>query len=130
MGIAHHSNYVVWFEIGRTDFCRRTGFPYAEIERRGYILVVTGIECRYRTPFRYDDEVLIRTSIVERASRAIRFGYDLYDGSGGELRASGASSHLWVDRETWKPVRADAEVMEAFARFEAGSEAGGPITAS
>src|SRR5688500_9422320 len=82
MGIAHHSNYIVWFEIGRTDLCRATGISYSEIERRGYILVVSEIRCRYRVPFRYDDEVLIRTSVVEAASRALTFGYELLNGTG------------------------------------------------
>jgi acyl-CoA thioester hydrolase len=72
MGIAHHSNYIVWFEIGRTDLCRATGFPYADIERRGFILVVTEVSCRYLTPFRYDDEVVIRTSVAGAASSARR----------------------------------------------------------
>src|SRR5690349_7628269 len=62
MGIAHHANYIVWFEIGRTDLCRAVGFPYRDIEARGYILVVTETQCRYRVPYRYDDEVVIRTS--------------------------------------------------------------------
>jgi acyl-CoA thioester hydrolase len=117
MGIAHHSNYLVWFELGRTDLCRATGFTYAHIESRGYLLVVTEIHCRYRTPFRYDDEVLIRTSVAEAASRAMKFAYELYDGSGEELRATGFSSHFWVSRETRKPVRADEEVMRAFAPY-------------
>lgn len=115
MGIAHHSNYLVWFEIGRTDLCRATGFPYAVIESRGYLLIVSEITCRYRTSFRYDDVVLIRTSIASAASRAMTFAYELYDEEGRELRASGTSSHLWVDRQTRRPVRADAEVMKAFA---------------
>lgn len=119
MGIAHHSNYVVWFEIGRTDLCRATGFPYNEIEARGFILVVTEIGCRYRTPFRYDEEVLIRTTVSEVASRQIRFAYELYDGSGARLHATGFSAHLWLDRDTRKPVRADAEVMQAFAPWVA-----------
>ena len=120
MGIAHHSNYVVWFEIGRTDLCRQTGFPYNEIERRGYLLVVTEIHCRYRIPFRYDEEVVIRTRVAETGSRAMKFAYELVDAE-GTLRASGSSSHFWVDRETRKPVRADAEVMEAFAAFTGAS---------
>jgi acyl-CoA thioester hydrolase len=115
MGIAHHSNYVVWFEIGRTDLCRETGFPYAEIEARGFILVVTEIHVRYRSPFRYDEEVLIRTSVAKAASRTIEFAYELYGGD--ELRATGSSSHIWLDRETRKPARADGEVMAAFAPF-------------
>jgi acyl-CoA thioester hydrolase len=114
MGIAHHANYIVWFEIGRTDLCRAAGFPYTEIEARGYLLVVTEIGCRYRTPFRYDDEVVIRTSVGEVASRQMKFVYELYDGSGARLHATGFSTHFWVDRETRKPVRADAEVMRAF----------------
>ncbi|HYI10198.1 MAG TPA: thioesterase family protein [Thermoanaerobaculia bacterium] len=115
MGIAHHANYFVWFEIGRTDLCRLTGFPYDEIEARGYLLVVTEIQCRYRQPFRYDEEVRIRTSISEAASRSLTFAYDLF--AGDELRASGFSAHLWLDRGTRKPVRADEEVMRAFAPF-------------
>jgi acyl-CoA thioester hydrolase len=114
MGIAHHSNYLVWFEIGRTDLCRATGFPYNEIESRGFILVVTEIACRFRIPYRYDEEVVIRTSVADAASRAMRFAYELYDAGGQDLRANGTSSHLWLDRESRKPVRADAEVMKAF----------------
>ncbi|HET7433086.1 MAG TPA: thioesterase family protein [Thermoanaerobaculia bacterium] len=117
MGIAHHSNYIVWFEIGRTDLCRAAGFPYTEIEARGYLLVVTEIHCRYRAPFRYDDEVLIRTRVAEAVSRAMTFEYELF--AGEELRATGSSKHMWVDRQTRKPVRADAAVMEAFAALRA-----------
>ena len=100
MGIAHHSNYIVWFEIGRTDLCRATGIGYAEIERRGYILVVSEVKCRYRVPYRYDDEVLIRTAVAEAASRALTFGYELLDGAGKTVHAIGSSSHLWLDRES------------------------------
>ena len=114
MGIAHHANYIVWFEIGRTDLCRATGIAYADIEARGYLLVVTEIGCRFRTPFRYDDEVLIRTSVAAAGSRSLTFAYELYDAAGETLRASGSSSHVWLDRETRKPVRADADVMAAF----------------
>lgn len=117
MGIAHHSNYLVWFEIGRTDLCRETGIPYAEIESRGYLLVVTEIGCNYRTPFRYDDEVVIHTSVASFASRAMKFAYRLYGGEEKEPRATGFSSHLWLDRVTRKPVRADADVVKAFGPF-------------
>jgi acyl-CoA thioester hydrolase len=117
MGIAHHSNYVVWFEIGRTDLCRAAGFPYTDIESRGFLLVVTEIGCRYRSSFRYDDEVLIRTRIADSGSRAIRFAYELYDATGTELRADGFSAHVWVSGATRRPVRADADVTTAFAAW-------------
>lgn len=117
MGIAHHSNYIVWFEIGRTDLCRATGFSYRDIEARGLILVVTEITCRYRAPYRYDEEVVIRTSVAEAASRAMKFAYELVDAAGARVHATGHSMHVWVDRETRRPTTADAEVMKAFAPY-------------
>jgi acyl-CoA thioester hydrolase len=119
MGIAHHSNYIVWFEIGRTDLCRATGISYREIEERGLILVVTEVQCRYRAPYRYDDEVVIRTSVSEAQSRAIRFAYELRGGSGETIHANGHSQHVWVDRESRRPVTADAQVLEAFRPWTA-----------
>lgn len=119
MGIAHHSNYIVWFEMGRTDLCRATGITYAEIERRGYLLVVVEIGCRYRTPFRYDDEVVIHTSVAEAGSRMIKFAYELSDAE-GDVHASGFSLHVWLDEKTRKPVKADAEVMRAFGPWLPG----------
>lgn len=117
MGIAHHSNYVVWFEIGRTDLCREAGIPYRVIEERGRLLVVVEIRCRYKTPYRYDEEVVIRTHISEAGSRMMRFGYELRDASGGIVHATGFSSHIWLDRDSRRPVTADPEVMTAFAPF-------------
>jgi acyl-CoA thioester hydrolase len=117
MGIAHHSNYIVWFEIGRTDLCRETGFTYKAIEERGLILVVTEITCRYRASYQYDDEVLIRTYVAEAASRAMKFGYELLNGSGDRVHATGHSMHVWVDRQSRRPTTADEEVMKGFAAF-------------
>ncbi|MEK6371832.1 MAG: thioesterase family protein [Acidobacteriota bacterium] len=114
MAIAHHANYIVWFEIGRTDLCRAAGFPYKQIEERGLILVVTEVVCRYRAPYRYDDEVVIRTSVAEAASRMMKFAYELYDAAGERLHATGSSSHVWVGMESRRPVMADQEVMKAF----------------
>jgi acyl-CoA thioester hydrolase len=113
MAIAHHSNYVVWFEIGRTDLCREAGMTYREIEERGFILVVVEIGCRYRAPFHYDDEVLIRTTVAEAQSRSIRFAYELLDAAGEKLHATGFSQHVWVDRATRRPVMADPAVTAA-----------------
>lgn len=120
MAIAHHASYVVWFEIGRTDLCRATGFTYREIEDRGMLLVVVEIGCRYVMPFKYDDEVLIRTWVSDAGSRSMKFAYELLDGSGEVLHATGFSKHFWVDRETRRPVKADEEVMAAFGPFMVG----------
>jgi len=117
MGIVHHANYFVWFEIGRTDLCRAAGFAYSVIEERGAILVVTEITCRYRVPYQYDDEVLIRTNIAEAASRSMKFAYELRDGIGARLHAAGTSTHVWVDRATRRPMTAPEDIMEAFRKL-------------
>ena len=117
MGIVHHANYIVWFEIGRTDLCRATGITYREIENRGYLLVVVEIGCRFRTPYRYDDEVVIRTSVAEAGSRRMTFAYELRDGSGEKVHATGTSSHVWVDMATRRPVVGDEDVMAAFGAW-------------
>lgn len=117
MGIAHHSNYIVWFEVGRTDLCREAGFTYREIEESGYLLVVVEINCSYRTPYRYDEEVLIRTAIEEAGSRAMRFRYELVSADGSDMRASGFSRHFWLDRETRRPVVAPQHLLQPFVPF-------------
>jgi acyl-CoA thioester hydrolase len=117
MGIAHHSNYIVWFEVGRTDLCREARLTYREIEEKGFLLVVVEINCSYRTPYRYDDEVLIRTAIEEAGSRAMRFRYELMRGDGTDMRASGFSRHFWLDRETRRPVVAPQHLLEPFVPF-------------
>lgn len=116
MGIAHHANYLAWFEIGRTDLCREAGLPYREIEERGFLLVVTEIGCRYRIPYRYDDEVVIRTAVESVGSRAMRFGYTLLDDE-GRCHATGSSAHLWVDRETRSPVVTPDDMRALFSPF-------------
>ena len=117
MAIAHHANYVVWFEIGRTDVCRDAGISYREIEERGVLLVVVEIGCRYSIPFRYDDEVLIRTTVGEVGSRSLTFRYALFDGAGETLHATGFTKHVWVDRATRKPVKGHADVVALFSEF-------------
>lgn len=115
MGIAHHSNYLVWFEIGRTDLCREAGLAYTEIERRGFVLVVAEAGCRYRKPYRYDDLVIIRTRIEEGTSRSIRFGYELRSEDGEALHATGYTLHFWVDRESRRPVTVGDDIQRYFA---------------
>jgi acyl-CoA thioester hydrolase len=115
MGIAHHANYLPWFEIGRTDLCRLLGTSYRAIEEQGLLLVVTEIGCRYRLPYRYDDEVVIRTTVDLASARGMRFRYELYDATGTTLHASGFSSHVWLDAATRRPISVRGEMLERFA---------------
>jgi acyl-CoA thioester hydrolase len=115
MGIVHHANYVIWFELARTRLCALSGFHYAEIERLGYLLMVTGVELRYRRPARYGETVVV-TSWGERlASRGVRFAYEVRRAA--DLLATGASDHVWVEAATGRPCRTPEILREPFERL-------------
>jgi acyl-CoA thioester hydrolase len=114
MGHVHHANYIAWFELARTRLCIDCGIPYASIEQMGYLLIVSAVEVRYRRPAHYGDTVAVTTWIERLASRQLRFAYEVRRGD--ELLATGASEHLWVERDGRRPVRTPAPLREPFAR--------------
>ena len=71
MGIAYYANYLVWFEVGRSEFCRKREFCYADLEALGYRLVVTDVHCRYRNAARYDEAIMVRTWLKRMNRRMI-----------------------------------------------------------
>ncbi|MGQ9618342.1 MAG: acyl-CoA thioesterase [Candidatus Aminicenantia bacterium] len=97
MGVAHHSSYFLWFEIGRTEYCRRKGLPYSEIEKNGFYLMVVEVYCRYRKPLFYDQKFIIRTRLDEINGRKAKFFYELISEE-GNLIAEGYSLHVATDR--------------------------------
>ena len=97
MGVAYYANYLVWFEVGRSDFCREKGFSYAELEALGFKLVVTDVHCRYRNSARYDEVLIVRTEIKGINRRLITFGYQILRRGGGEVIATGETQHISLD---------------------------------
>ncbi|HKO95559.1 MAG TPA: thioesterase family protein [Pyrinomonadaceae bacterium] len=98
MGIVYYANYLVWFEIGRTEFCRARGFSYRDMEEDdGAFLVVAESYCRYKAPAYYDDELLVRTHITEMRKRSLRFGYEVVRASDGQVIAEGETGHVVTD---------------------------------
>src|SRR5437762_1311161 len=98
MGIVYYANYLVWFEIGRTEYCRARGFAYRDMEEDdGAYLVVAESYCRYKAPAFYDDELLVRTHITELRRRSLRFGYEIMRVSDGQIIAEGETGHVITD---------------------------------
>ncbi len=97
MGVAYYANYLVWFEVGRSDFCREKGFSYAELEALGFKLVVTDVHCRYRNSARYDEVLRVRTEIKGINRRMITFGYQILRREGNEVIATGETRHVSLD---------------------------------
>jgi acyl-CoA thioester hydrolase len=94
MGVAYYANYLVWFEVGRSEFCRKRGFSYADLESSGHKLVVTDVHCRYRNSARYDETVIIRTRLKKLNKRMITFEYQILRQEGNEIVAEGETDHL------------------------------------
>lgn len=96
MGLLHHANYLVYFEQGRTELLRSLGYSYKDLEDQGYLLVLTKIEVRYRTPARYDDVLTLRTTVVRTTAVRIDHRYDLM--REGVIVAEGTSTLACIDR--------------------------------
>src|SRR5688572_28777181 len=98
MGIVHHSNYLIWFEAGRSDLCRARGFSYKEMEEQdNALMVVAESYVRYKSPAFYEDVLIVRTQVAEIRSRSIRFIYEIYRESDDTLLAEGETLHLVTD---------------------------------
>lgn len=97
MGIVHHSAYVVWMELGRSDWLRARGQSYSAWEAAGIRLVVNGIQLQYRAPAHYDEWVQVRTWLKEGGRRKVVFGYRIMRGE--QRLAEGESVHLVADAQ-------------------------------
>jgi len=98
MGVVYYANYLIWFEVGRTDLCRKLGFAYREMEREdGLYLIVAEAKCRYKAPARYDDEIEVRTCLREQRKRVLIFGYEIYRLPDEDLLAEGETVHVITD---------------------------------
>ena len=95
MGMVYYANYLIWMEVGRSDFCRECGFSYRDLEREEQaFLAVAEANCRYLAPAKYDDEVLVETEITRVGSRVVEFSYRIKRGS--TLLAEGKTIHVVV----------------------------------
>ncbi|OUM86737.1 MAG: hypothetical protein BAA01_03850 [Bacillus thermozeamaize] len=122
MAIVYHANYLVWFEIGRTDFVKQvTGMGYPDLEKQyGVLLPVIHVEADYHAPARYGDAILVRTRMVQFSRVRIHFAYEVLrevDGKGEELLVTGQTHHAWVNREL-KPLRLDRHAPAFFSRLQ------------
>jgi acyl-CoA thioester hydrolase len=98
MGIVHHANYLIWFEVGRGEYFRALGQDYVGWEQDGYLLPVTEARVRYHSPARFGDLISVRTWLERVRSRSIKLGYDVRDAATGQCLVKGWSAHICADR--------------------------------
>ena len=124
MGIVHHSNYLIWFEAGRSDLCRARGFSYKEMEERDdALMVVAESYVRYKSPAYYEDLLSVRTRVAEIRSRSIRFIYEITRPEDGVLVAEGETLHLVTDGD--KRVK---QIPESYKTLLMSDSSGDPMT--
>jgi acyl-CoA thioester hydrolase len=97
MGLLHHANYLVYFEEGRTELLRLQGVAYRDLEDQGFLLVLTRVQVRYKSPARYDDMLTLRTTVLRTTLVKIEHRYEL--SRDGVLLAEGETTLGCVDRE-------------------------------
>jgi len=93
MGVIYYANYLVWMEMGRTDYCKSVGFDYRDMELDGANMAVAEATCRYITPAHYDEEILVRTQVERLNRRLITFVYVISNDQTGTVLAEGRTVH-------------------------------------
>lgn len=104
MGVVHHANYYLYFEVAREDLIREVGISYKEIEELGIMMPLVETECKYVEAAKYDDELLIEAKIIELTAVKIRIGYVVTQKSTGKIVAKGATLQTFVDSKTFKII--------------------------
>lgn len=108
MGFAYHANFLVWFDVGRTDWLRQHGVTYRSLEEKGYFLPVIEAHCRYLASGRYDDSLFVFARAARLSRVQLRFEYRIVH-ENGTLLAEGHTEHCFLSRDG-RPVRIPQEV--------------------
>ena len=114
MGVVYYANYLVWFEVGRSDWLRETGWSYREMEVAGLALPVIQAHCEYRQSAKYDDEIDVRTRASQASAIRIQFDYEVVRRTDGMVIATGYTVHATIDRQG-RPVRLPERVKDLLA---------------
>ena len=114
MGIVHHSNYAIWFEAGRTEMLKNAGVSNTSIEGKGILLPLYELHCQYKSPARYEDEIMVVTSIKYLSPVRMSFAYRVFEKKEMKLLATGETLHAWTDRHL-KPLNAKKYIPDVYA---------------
>ena len=111
--VVYYANYLKWFEIGRTEILRQYGFSYADFGKQGLIAPVVEVKCNYKQSAKYNDIIIIKTTIENVGNSSIKFNYKIIRKSDNELLAEGYTVNVFVDKETKKSTKIPNELRNA-----------------
>ena len=121
MGVVHHSSYLIYLEEGRTALMRELGFPYDEVERRGFGMAVRQVELRFRVAARYGDRVIVRTRVERFRGASIRYATEIVRAGDQELLVTGSAEVACLDLAGgFRPAALPADIRGALEQYLAG----------
>ncbi|MBC2243841.1 acyl-CoA thioesterase [Listeria booriae] len=104
MGIVYHANYLVWMEIGRTEFLESIGLRYFDMEQEGYISPVLDVHLSYKQAMKYGQTAVVKTWIKSYDGFRVVYGYEIRQEDGEQLHITGETEHIAVRKDDFKPV--------------------------
>jgi acyl-CoA thioester hydrolase len=114
MGVVYHSNFVIWFEVGRVELLRQLGFQYRQMEQQDNCHIpVVDLRVRYKAPAQYDDEIVVRTELKNVRSTLLHFSYEVLREGDRTLLATGETMHIIVD-DKFERLPLPEKYMKAF----------------
>ncbi len=120
MGVAHHSNYPIWYEVGRTDYIKLFNVSYSQMEDAGVMIPLRNLNCHFSLPAKYEDKLIIRTWCINATAARIEFAYTIKriepDGSETEL-GYGTTEHGFVDAKTFRPCSIRKRMPELYEQL-------------
>ncbi|RKE95061.1 acyl-CoA thioesterase [Ichthyenterobacterium magnum] len=111
MGIVYHGNYVQYFEIGRTEWLRKMGLSYKEMENQGIMLPVISLLINYKKSARYDDLIKVKTQLKKMPSARIEFDYEITN-ENDEILTTGNSVLVFMDVNKNRPTRCPQYILD------------------
>ncbi|MBR0598520.1 acyl-CoA thioesterase [Sinanaerobacter chloroacetimidivorans] len=113
MKIVHHSNYTIWFESGRSDFLKSVGISVSYIENEGILLPLYEMNCKFKKPARFEDEILVLTGLKRLSCARVIFTYKVFQANTNVLLATGETMHAWTNK-SFEPVNAMKKIPEVY----------------
>lgn len=119
MGIVHHSVYPIWFEVGRTDYIKKLGITYSQLEKEGIMLPLSELNCKYLAPVHYEDEIILETRVTMVSAARIEFRFVVRH-QNGIVAAEGMTLMGIVSTETFRPINLKKVRPQLFELLKAG----------
>lgn len=124
MGIVHHSNYIRWFEEARIDFLGASDLSYKKMEDEGIMIPVVSVDCRYKSPAKFGDDIAIEARLVKYNGIVIELEYVVKNKNTSQILVTGNSSHCFVNSDNFRPISLKRDRPDMDEKFKTVLEIG------